>query len=235
MIPEGGFQPAPVIPQPNIFPMEWRVERQKLAEIYERSKLQLWNPSDLPWDDLNPEDFTPEQRIGMMYWFAVLANFDASGPPVFAQATIHAFEHHQEDPVRKCFFSITRDEVNHEEACGRAIQRLVPGGPLDFEPTTDLERAAHNNIAWLYHNGGRYWNGYAASLGKYPLAVLVHLVHDGRGRVVDAVPGDGRPGPRTRSSRSSSPTSGATRAATCRSASSCSTRTGRASTTTSSR
>ena len=61
----------------------------------------------------------------MMYWFAVLANFDASGPPVFAQATVHAYEHHQEDPVRKCFFSITRDEVNHEEACGRAIQRLV--------------------------------------------------------------------------------------------------------------
>jgi hypothetical protein len=48
----------------------------------------------------------------------------------------------------------------------------VPGGPLDFEPTTDLERAAHNNIGWLYHNGGRYWNGYAASLSKYPLAVL---------------------------------------------------------------
>ena len=172
VIPDGGFQPAPVIPQPNIFPMEWRVERQKFVEIYERAKLQQWNPSNLPWDDLDPSAFTPEQRIGMMYWFAVLANFDASGPPVFAQATVHAYEHHQEDPVRKCFFSITRDEVNHEEACGRAIQALVPGGPLDFEPQTDLERAAHNNIAWLYHNGGRYWNGYSASLGKYPLAVL---------------------------------------------------------------
>jgi rubrerythrin len=172
VIPEGGFQPAPVIPQPNIFPIEWRVEREKFVEIYERAKLQGWNPSDLPWDDLDPEAFTPEQRIGMMYWFAVLANFDASGPPVFGQAMVHAYEHHQEDPVRKCFFSITRDEVNHEEACGRAIQRLVPGGPLDFEPKTDLERAAHNNISWLYHNGGRYWNGYAASLGKYPLAVL---------------------------------------------------------------
>ena len=166
VIPEGGFQPAPVIPQPNIFPMEWRVDSQKLNEIYERSKLQCWNPSDLPWDDLDPNEFTPEQRIGMMYWFAVLANFDASGPPVFAQAMVHAYEHHEEDPVRKCFFSITRDEVNHEEACGRAIQRLMPGGPLDFEPTTDLERAAHNNISWLYHNGGRYWNGYAASLAS---------------------------------------------------------------------
>jgi rubrerythrin len=108
----------------------------------------------------------------MMYWWALLANFDASGPAVFARATIHAFEMHQEDPVRKCFFSITRDEMNHEECCQRAITKLWPGGPLDWEPQDDLERAAHNNIAWLYHNGGRYWNGYSASLGKYPLAVL---------------------------------------------------------------
>lgn len=172
VIPEGGFAPPPPIPQPNIFPIEWRVEREKFVDIYERAKVQYWNPSDLPWDELNPEDWPREQRIGMMYWFAVLANFDASGPPVFARATVHAYEHHQEDPVRKCFFSITRDEVNHEEACGRAIQALVPGGPFDFPATTDLERAAKNNIAWLYHNGGRYWTGYSASLGKYPLAVL---------------------------------------------------------------
>jgi rubrerythrin len=172
VIPEGGFTPAPSIPQPNIFPMEWRGDCAKLAELYERSKVQQWNPSDLPWDDLDPSAFPPEQRIGMMYWFAVLANFDASGPPVFGQAMVHAYEHHQDDPVRKCFFSIARDEVNHEETCGRAIRALVPGGPLDFEPRTDLERAAHNNIAWLYHNGGRYWNGYSAALGKYPMAVL---------------------------------------------------------------
>ena len=67
-----------------------------------------------------------------MYWWALLANFDSSGPPVFARAMIQAFEAHEEDPVRKCFFSITRDEVNHEECCQRAIQRLVPGGPLGF-------------------------------------------------------------------------------------------------------
>ena len=172
VVPEGGFIPAPPIPQPNIFPLEWRAGREKFVDIYERAKLQVWDPADLPWEEIDPASFTPEQRIGMMYWFAVLANFDASGPPVFAQAMVHAYERHQDDPVRKCFFSITRDEVNHEEACGRAIRRLVPGGPLDFEPQTDLERAAHNNIAWLYHNGGRYWNAYSASFRKYPLAVL---------------------------------------------------------------
>ena len=172
VVPEGGFWPAPEIPQPNIYPMEWRVETQKLVEIYEKSKVMLWNPSDLPWDDLKPEDFSREERLGIMYWFSLLANFDASGPAVFARATIHAFEMHQEDPVRKCFFSITRDEMNHEECCQRAITKLWPGGPLDWTPETDLEKAAHNNIAWLYHNGGRYWSGYSKSLGKYPMAVL---------------------------------------------------------------
>src|SRR5205807_9343990 len=92
VIPDGGFRPAPAIPQPNIFPMEWRVERQKFVEIYERAKLQQWNPSDLPWGDLDPPAFTPEQRGGMMYWFAVLAHFAASRPPAFAPATVHAPE-----------------------------------------------------------------------------------------------------------------------------------------------
>ena len=172
VVPEGGFLPAPEVPQPNIFPMSWRTETPKLAEIYERSKVQLWNPSDIPIHELDPNDFTPEQRVGMMYWWALLSNFDASGPAVFALATIRSFETHEEDPLRKCFFSITRDEVNHEEVCGRMIQQLVPGGPLDFEPTTDLERAARNNIAWLYHNGGRYWTGFGGALEKYPLAVI---------------------------------------------------------------
>ncbi|HWA67955.1 MAG TPA: hypothetical protein VG899_16445 [Mycobacteriales bacterium] len=171
-VPDGGFWPAPPIPQPNIYPMEWRVDTDKLAAIYEKSKVALWNPSDLPWDSLDPEAYTAEQRLAFMYWWALLANFDASGPAVFARATIHAFEVHEEDPVRKCFFSITRDEMNHEECCQRAIGRLWPGGPVDWTPATDLERAAHNNISWLYYNGGRYWSGYSASLGKHPMAVL---------------------------------------------------------------
>jgi rubrerythrin len=171
-VPAEGFWPAPEIPQPNIYPMEWRVDTRKLAAIYEKSKRAVWNPADFPWHELRPGDFTAEQRLALMYWFAVLANFDASGPAVFARATIHAFEQHEEDPVRKCFFSITRDEMNHEECCQRTIAKIWPGGPLDWTPRTDLEKAAHNNIEWLYHNGGRYWNGYNKAVGKYSLAVL---------------------------------------------------------------
>ena len=63
-VPEGGFWPAPQIPRPNIYPKEWRVETERPAEIYEKSKRTVWNPADLPWDGLRPEDFTPEQRPG---------------------------------------------------------------------------------------------------------------------------------------------------------------------------
>jgi hypothetical protein len=171
-IPTDGFTPAPEVPQPNIFPLEWRLETPKLAEIYERAKIEGFNPSSIPWATLDPDSFSADERIAMMYWWALLSNFDSSGPAVFARAMIHAFEVHEEDPVRKCFFSITRDEVNHEECCQRAIQRLVPGGPLNFEPRNELERAAVNNIQWLYHNGGRYWTGFNNAVGRYPLAVL---------------------------------------------------------------
>lgn len=170
--PVEGFRPAPAVPQPNIFPMEWRVETPKLAEIYERAKREGFNPAAMPWQKLDPTQWSEDERVAIMYWFALLSNFDASGPPVFAKAMIHAFETHEEDPVRKCFFSITRDETNHEECCQRTIQRLVPGGPQGFAPRNDLHRAALNNIGWLYHNGGRYWSGYSSALGRYPLAVL---------------------------------------------------------------
>lgn len=171
-VPPGGFVEAPAIPEKNIFPMEWRFETPKLADIYERAKNQVWNPSTIPWDELEPERLSTEQRTALMYWFAVLANFDGSGPAVFAKAMIHSFEVHEEDPVRKCFFSITRDEVNHEECCQRAIQALVPNGPLGFEPVNDVDRAAINNIQWLYHNGARYWTGFGSALERYPLPVL---------------------------------------------------------------
>jgi hypothetical protein len=172
VIPPTGLQPAPEVAQPNIFPLEWPVKTEALAALYEKAKVQAWNPSDLPWDRLDSNQFTPEQRLGIMYWYAVLSVFDGSGPAVFAKAMIHSYEVHAEDPIRKCFFSVTRDEMNHEECCQRAIQRVVPGGPLRFGAHTTLERAALNNIQWLFHNGGRYWRGYSASLDKYPLSVL---------------------------------------------------------------
>jgi rubrerythrin len=172
VVPPEGLVEAPKVEQPNIFPIEWRCETPKLAEIYERAKREGFNPAAMPWHQLAPEQWSDDEKVAIMYWWALLSDFDSSGPAVFARAMIRAFETHQEDPVRKCFFSITRDETNHEECCQRVIQRLVPGGPQGWEPKSELQLVAKNNIGWLYHNGGRYWTGYNRAIDKYPLAII---------------------------------------------------------------
>jgi rubrerythrin len=156
----------------NIFPFDWRVETPRLMDIYEDARDPGWSPSKLPWDSLDVESLTLDQRYAIAYWFALLSVFDASGPAVFARAMIHAYETHEEDPIRKCFFSVTRDEMNHEEVCGRAITRLTPNGPLGYEPKTLLGRLARNNVEWLYHNGARYWRGYKKAVEYYPMPIL---------------------------------------------------------------
>lgn len=163
---------APLIDAKNIFPLEWRVDTPKLYEIYDSARDPGWSPHTLPWNTLDPKAFTTDQRYALAYWFALLSVFDGSGPTVFARAMIHTYESKQEDPVRKCFFSVVRDEMNHEEVCGRAISILTPGGPLGYEPETTLGKLARNNIEWLYFNGSRYWTGFNKAVDKYPLAIL---------------------------------------------------------------
>ena len=103
----------------------------------------------------------------------MLSVFDASAPPVFASAFIKTYELHEEDAVRRCFFSVTRDEQNHEQMCGMAITKLLGWpDPLTYEPKTELGERAQRNVKWLYFNGGRYWEGYKQAVPKYSLAVL---------------------------------------------------------------
>jgi hypothetical protein len=74
---------------------------------------------------------------------------------VFAEALIKTYEVHEEDPVRKCFFSVTRDEQNHEIMCGLAITRMLGHpDPLTYEPKTELGKRLQKNVQWLYFNGG---------------------------------------------------------------------------------
>ena len=163
---------APAVPAMNIFPLRWETRTKKLADLYEASRDPGWSPAKLPWSTLDVAKLTLDQRYAIAYWFALLSVFDGSGPAVFARAMIHTYEMQEEDPIRKCFFSVVRDETNHEEVCGRAIQMLTPGGPLGFEPETALGKLARNNIEWLYHNGGRYWEGYKRAVPKYPIPIL---------------------------------------------------------------
>ena len=163
----------PETEQPNIYPLSWESRTARLEDIWDSSLREAWDPKKLPWDSFDPSSYSWEEREAMAYWWSLLSVFDASAPPVFAQALIKTYEDHEEDPVRRCFFSVTRDEQNHEQMCGMAITRLLEStGPLDHEPRTDLGRRAQRNVRWLYHNGARYWNGYKKAVPKYPLSVL---------------------------------------------------------------
>ncbi len=85
------------------------------------------------------DSYSWEERESIAYWWSLLSVFDASAPPVFAEALIKTYEVHEEDPVRKCFFSVTRDEQNHEIMCGLAITKLLGHpDPITYVPKTEL-------------------------------------------------------------------------------------------------
>ncbi len=165
----------PEIAQPNIFPLDWPESAPITYELYELAKRQAWDPAHLPWESLGEARLSAEERLGIGYWFSLLGVFDASAPPVFARALMEMYQAHEEDGVRKCFFTILRDEVNHEEVCRRATTGLLPGnphGPLLWQPKTALEKTAWVNIQWAYYNGARYWNGYLKAYEKYRLPIM---------------------------------------------------------------
>lgn len=163
----------PETEQPNIYPLSWVNKTAKLEEIWDASQREQWDPKHLPWDTFDVESFSWEEREAMAYWWTLLSVFDASAPPVFAGALIKTYEMHEEDAVRRCFFSVTRDEQMHEQMCGLAITKLLEHtDPLTYEPKTELGKRLQKNAKWLYYNGGRYWDGYKAAVPRYSLAVL---------------------------------------------------------------
>jgi rubrerythrin len=169
------FKNPPPIKQPNVFPLDWPESAPITYELFELAKKQTWDPAKLPWEELRSAKVSAEERLAMGYWFSLLGIFDASAPPVFARALMEMYQAHEEDGVRKCFFTMLRDEVNHEEICRRTTTSLLPGnpnGPLSWKPKTPLEKTAHRNIQWAYHNGARYWNGYLKAYEKYRLPIL---------------------------------------------------------------
>src|SRR5690242_12811567 len=59
---------APPIEPENIFPLEWRMETPKLAELYESARDPGWTPSTLPWASFDPASLTLDQRYAVAYW-----------------------------------------------------------------------------------------------------------------------------------------------------------------------
>ena len=163
----------PETAQPNVYPLSWKTVTQKAEEVWEASRREVWDPAKLPWDTFDANKYSWEEREAIAYWWSLLSVFDASAPPVFAEAFIKTYEVHEEDAIRRCFFSVTQDEQNHEQMCGLAITKLLEAPSyLEYEPKTELGKKLQKNVAWLYYNGGRYWDGYKQAVPKYSLAVL---------------------------------------------------------------
>ncbi|OIO10338.1 MAG: hypothetical protein AUJ52_04395 [Elusimicrobia bacterium CG1_02_63_36] len=169
------FSFPPKIDPLNVFPISWPESPKITYDLFALAKAQLWDPETLPWDTLRDAKLSAEERLAIGYWFSILCIFDAAAPPVFAHALIEMFKNKEEDGVRKCFSTILRDELNHEEICRKSTMICLPGnpfGPLEWTPKTALEKGAYNNIQWAYHNGARYWEGYVKAFDKYPFAVM---------------------------------------------------------------
>ena len=163
----------PATEQPNIYPLGWRSQTGKMEEIWTAAQRDTWDPARLPWDTFDPSRYSWAEREAIAYWWTLLSVFDGSAPPVFAAALIKTYEDHEEAPARRCFFSVTRDEQNHEQMCGMSITRLLEHpDPLTHSPRSALGERLQLNAKWLYFNGGRYWNGYKKAVPKYDLAVL---------------------------------------------------------------
>lgn len=156
----------------NIFPGNWDIITEKLLKTYELWFPQNWSPADLTWDECNPENFTPEQRIAQSYWMAKLALFEKSGIGAFGSAALKAATNNLEDPTKKFLCAVAFDECRHDEVCRRTCSKLCPGFPYRFKPQTELEEKAVRNISCLYENGKRYWSAFEQAWNKYPLELI---------------------------------------------------------------
>ena len=84
----------PATPQPNVYPLSWHSKTKKLQEVWEAALRENWDPEKLPWDTLDVDSYSWEERESIAYWWTLLSVFDASAPPVFAEALIKTYEVH---------------------------------------------------------------------------------------------------------------------------------------------
>ena len=157
---------------PNIFPGNWTIRNDQMFRAFDLSFSQNWNPSNFPWDQLDPKNFDQRERIAQAYWMAKLAFFEKSGIGAFGFGMVRAAELNLEDPTKKMLASITYDECRHDEVCRRACSKLCPNFPYAYKPQDDVEKKALRNIEALYGEGKRYWNGFLKAWQFLPPEIL---------------------------------------------------------------
>jgi hypothetical protein len=169
-------EPWPSLPadERSIMPLSWDNGDPKIWALYRRAVADHYDLfRDVDWRALDPAAFTPEQRIGLAYWFAIDSVFEQAGTTVFARAMIGAYEGREEDGLRRMLLSIARDEGNHDLVGKLVCEKLLPGFPHAFAPRTELEWAAMRNIAWTQESVNRFWTGYRSAYDKYRFQVLL--------------------------------------------------------------
>lgn len=151
----------PEIGPGNPMPMDWTDRIPRHRELWERAEAQHYDPNTvIDWAGLRAEDFTEDERLAIAYWFATGSVFENSGVPTFAYGMVKSYEEHLGDSTNRVLLTIARDEANHDEMSRRVVQELMPGFPNDFTPTSQAQREAANNLAWIQYTNSRYWSGY---------------------------------------------------------------------------
>jgi hypothetical protein len=163
----------PEIEFPNAFPVEWHIDTPRLEDMFNVYVKSQWNPFDIPWSELDKNGFDQKQKIAMCYYWSTLATFENSIAPVLAQAVVHEFENHFEDPVKKLTGAFVMDECRHDQCCKMACNALCPGFPWNYKAKDDFEKRALRNIEWVYYNGSRYWKALRRSFGKESLPITL--------------------------------------------------------------
>ncbi|PSN83619.1 aminobenzoate oxygenase [Candidatus Marsarchaeota G2 archaeon ECH_B_SAG-F08] len=168
------FDSDPVFPERNIYPIRWDFTDSLAWKLYTRSKREQWDEESLNWERLKEvaSGLERKQKLAICYWWALLSTFD-NAAPVFAYALVKGQEMHINKSYEALITMVTCDECRHNLLCGRSIQCLLPGFPLDFKPQNDFEEKVRRNVLWTWYNGSRYWNAYKEAYNKYPFDVLL--------------------------------------------------------------
>lgn len=183
---------APKIDQPNPMPLDWSTEIPRMRDLFVKASAQSYDMfREMDWSLLKADDYSPDERVALAYWLASDATFEQSGVGSFAQAMISAYEHHEGHDVAEMLSALSRDEVNHDEMCRLAVERLIPGFPFNV---TDRSKygpaleAASQNLAWMSYVNSKYWNAFkrAFDTRRLPAMVIPFIVGEASSSLIFA-------------------------------------------------
>ena len=168
------WPPLPDDDGPRIMPLSWDRGPERLWGTYERAEREHYGLADeVDWAGLAPHDLSPDERLGLAYWFTMHGSFEAAGVLTFARALIAAYEAQEHDAVRRMLVTVTRDENHHDEMAMRVCRAMHPTFGNAMTPANELERAAMRNIAWVQSQINRYWRGYQTAHQRYRFGTIV--------------------------------------------------------------